>query len=137
MKDNLYIIRAFGKNKETLIKLGYTDNIENRLNNYLSHNPFIEIISTFYREDAQEFEKLFHNYNSSCFKNEWYEDTMLIYILEAILKPIEFLIDNRVELKKLRNKEYKKRYRDKNKEKCKIYNKMYREKVKKKGSTIS
>ncbi len=45
MKDNLYILRVYGKN-QTLIKFGYSSNITTRLNSYFSANPLTELIFT-------------------------------------------------------------------------------------------
>lgn len=84
MKDNLYILKVTNSDKKSLIKLGYSSNIEERLNFYFSHNPFIEIIGTYYREDAIAFEKWFHKNNISIYRNEWYCEN----ILEKMLKDI-------------------------------------------------
>ena len=56
----LYLIKSYGpKGKlEPIYKVGYTSSIEKRLNQYFSHNPFIELISV--REGDEELETLIH-----------------------------------------------------------------------------
>ena len=56
----LYLIKSYGpKGKlEPIYKVGYTNYFEKRLNQYFSHNPFIELIST--REGDEELETLIH-----------------------------------------------------------------------------
>jgi len=77
----LYLIRSFGKNK-TALKIGFTDNIENRMNIYKAHNPFFELIST--REGTFIEEAYIHLYLEALgykedFLNEWFIDTPEIY----------------------------------------------------------
>lgn len=69
--DNLYIL-AQELPDNTLYKLGYSSKIKNRLKQYLYHNPSIQIIKTFRKEDAKQFEKDFHKNNKSVYLNEWY-----------------------------------------------------------------
>jgi predicted transcriptional regulator len=80
--DNLYVIKTYSKH-ETIVKLGYSSNIVTRLKSY-DVLPDVELINTFYREDAYYFEKTFHKHNTSLFQQEWYSITMLDYILKAI-----------------------------------------------------
>jgi hypothetical protein len=56
----LYLIKSYGpKGKlEPIYKVGYTTSLDNRLYNYFSHNPFVELIST--RGGNEELEKLIH-----------------------------------------------------------------------------
>ena len=54
----LYLIKSYGPREKKIYKVGYTTNLDNRLNQYFSHNPFIELIST--REGDEELEKLIH-----------------------------------------------------------------------------
>jgi len=84
MQDNLYIIKSSNSKGESLIKFGYSSNIKQRIEQYLSHNPFTEILETFYREDAFEFEKTFHKNNISIYKNEWYPENYLIEIYRQL-----------------------------------------------------
>lgn len=69
----LYLIKV-GRvsNGLELLKIGYTNNIEQRLNQYKSHNPLCEIIAT--REGDGVLEDLFHfRYHDHLFHGkEWF-----------------------------------------------------------------
>ena len=56
----LYLIKSYGPKGrlEPIYKVGYTNSFEKRLNQYFSHNPFIELISV--REGDEELEILIH-----------------------------------------------------------------------------
>ena len=54
----LYLIRSYGPRGKKIYKVGYTTSLDNRLNQYFSHNPFIELISV--REGDEELETLIH-----------------------------------------------------------------------------
>jgi hypothetical protein len=54
----LYLIKSYGPRGKKIYKVGYTTSLDNRLYNYFSHNPFIELISV--REGNEELEKLIH-----------------------------------------------------------------------------
>ena len=54
----LYLIKSYGPKGKKIYKIGYTTSLDNRLNQYFSHNPFIELISV--REGDEELEKLIH-----------------------------------------------------------------------------
>ena len=41
MKDNLYIVKVYNGDGDSIIKLGYSNNMENRLRQYYYHNPLI------------------------------------------------------------------------------------------------
>lgn len=101
MEHNLYIIKSSNEQGDKLIKFGYSSKIKERLNQYYSHNPFTEILYTFYREDAIAFEKDFHENNTSIYKNKWYS----IDILENLLIQIKTKIF--VEYTKKEKKKYK------------------------------
>lgn len=80
---NLYIIRCYGKDR-TLIKLGYTDVMKTRWRDYITANPLIEVIGTYFRHDAKEFERWFHMNHTSIYMNEWYDESMLQIMLDTI-----------------------------------------------------
>lgn len=84
MEDNLYIIRVFGKNGSSVIKFGYSAKVQIRLKQYSDYNPLVEIIGTYYREDAKKFELTFHKNNKSFIRNEWYLEEQLENILYQI-----------------------------------------------------
>ena len=54
----LYLIKSYGPRGKKIYKVGYTTSLDNRLNQYFSHNPFIELISV--REGDEELETLIH-----------------------------------------------------------------------------
>lgn len=84
MKDNLYILRVYGKEGNSVIKFGYSSKIQTRLKQYLDCNPLVEIVNTYYREDAKEFERSFHKNNNSFIRNEWYLEEQLENIIYQI-----------------------------------------------------
>lgn len=85
-KDNIYILKTSSKDGCELLKLGYSSNLKKRMISYLSHNPFTEILFTFYREDGLEFEKWFHHNNLSDCKNEWYTIEKLEFIIQTVVE---------------------------------------------------
>lgn len=56
----LYLIKSYGVGGRSILKIGYTDNMENRMSRYFYSNPLFEIIST--REGDEILEKLLHYY---------------------------------------------------------------------------
>ena len=102
----LYLIKSYGPKGrlEPIYKVGYTNYFEKRLNQYFSHNPFIELIST--REGDEELETLIHvclyslgyKFQRNGRLNEWFcGDLSKIqyifhstkYILRIFLKKLE------------------------------------------------
>ena len=80
---NLYIVRVY--NKETsLIKFGYSSTILNRLVSYYNANPLTELVGTYYREDALDFELYVHKMIQSAKRREWYDEDKLEEILNYI-----------------------------------------------------
>jgi hypothetical protein len=78
-EHNLYIIRVYGK-EGSLIKLGYSSNIIQRLYSYYNHNPLIQVIGTYYREDAEQFESKLHKVIKAKMLHEWYDESELTNI---------------------------------------------------------
>ena len=74
----LYLIRSFGRSKnQSALKVGFTDDIKNRVNTYKYHNPFFELIST--REGSLLDEARVHAYLKSLehkldLLDEWFID---------------------------------------------------------------
>ena len=73
---NLYILKVTN-GKESLIKLGYSSNIIERLKSYYQSNPLVELIGTYYRDDALEFELRLHKSIKSVVMREWYDENLL------------------------------------------------------------
>ena len=73
----LYLIRSFGRGSKSYLKIGFSDNLDNRLRQYRIHNPQFELISL--RQGTQEDEMLLHmfldikGYRTN-FLNEWFID---------------------------------------------------------------
>lgn len=77
----LYLIKQYGKEK-TYLKIGYTQNLEDRLKAYNTHSAEFELVNSM--EGSQELEtfahKLLADYN---IKGEWFkEDPMVYYVWE-------------------------------------------------------
>ena len=77
----LYLIKEYGKNK-TYLKIGYTQNLEERLKAYNTHSAEFELVNSM--EGGPELEsfahKLLAEYN---IKGEWFkEDPMVYYVWE-------------------------------------------------------
>lgn len=102
----LYLIKEFGK-ENTYLKIGYTQNLKERLKAYNTHSAEFELInSTEGDQDLESFShKLLTNYN---IKGEWFkEDPVVVWELtkqeyeirkqEKIIKKLEVSIN---ELKK-------------------------------------
>lgn len=83
-KHNLYILRSFGKNGETIIKFGFSKNIKERINRYYSMNPYIELLFTCYQKEGISYEKLTHSLLTPNYKTEWYNEENLDLILSYI-----------------------------------------------------
>lgn len=77
----LYLIKQYGRNT-TYLKIGYTQNLQERLKAYNTHNAEFELVNSM--EGSQELEtfahKLLLEYN---IKGEWFkEDPMVYYVWE-------------------------------------------------------
>lgn len=90
-KHNLYIIRVFNK-EGSLVKLGYSSNIKVRLTSYYYANPLVELIGTYYREDAREFESLLHRAIKAEVLNEWYTEDKLPLLLDLVQSKVELQV---------------------------------------------
>jgi hypothetical protein len=97
-QHNLYLLQS-DSNSETLLKFGYSANINSRLKTYYRHNPKIKIVKTFYREDAFSFESLLHSKFKAVYGNEWYP----IHYKDDILKFIEENSKNLLSIKPKNN----------------------------------
>ena len=80
----LYLIKSFTRNKP-ILKIGYTDNMENRMNQYFYANPGLELIST--REGDELLEDMIqiylkfsgYQYQKHGKLNEWFIDDLKVY----------------------------------------------------------
>jgi hypothetical protein len=73
----LYLIRSFGRCNKSALKIGFTDDVKNRINSYKYHNPLFELIST--REGSLLDETRTHTYLTSFgyklnILDEWFID---------------------------------------------------------------
>ena len=82
--NNIYIIKIYGRNNISYIKIGYSSNIIKRLTTYYYHNPLIEIIDCCFLEDGKSWELEFHKNNKSSLLNEWYDSDYLENILTLL-----------------------------------------------------
>nr|WP_320020898.1 GIY-YIG nuclease family protein [uncultured Draconibacterium sp.] len=91
-KHNLFIIRSYGRDT-SIIKIGYTDNLHNKLRTFLYNNPFLEVLFTCFKPDAKKIEKAFHKSHKSTFGSTWYDEIlyseMLVFIEDFQVKNVE------------------------------------------------
>lgn len=83
--NNIYIIESYNNIGDSIIKIGYTENIEKRLQVYYYHNPYINVIDTCYLSNAKQWEIDFHKNNKSIILNEWYDKSYLNIILNDLI----------------------------------------------------
>jgi hypothetical protein len=81
---NIYILRSFGRDNKSIIKLGKSADINNRIKSYLSANPYIELIGTWEVADYDKFESYIHRTYKSIYKNEWYSEDLLEELINEI-----------------------------------------------------
>ena len=80
----LYLIKSFTRNKP-ILKIGYTDNMENRMNQYFYANPGLELISTRKGDELLEdmiqayLKFLSYQYQKHGKLNEWFVDDLKVY----------------------------------------------------------
>ena len=81
----LYLIRSFGRGGKSILKVGYTDDINKRMNQYFYYSPGFELIAI--REWDEMLEDMIqiylkflgYQYQRNCRLNEWFEDDPKIY----------------------------------------------------------
>ena len=56
----IYLIRSYGKDEQTALKIGFASNLETRMSQYFYMNPFFEKVSS--REGDELLEDLLHYY---------------------------------------------------------------------------
>lgn len=74
MKHNIYLLKSFGPDNQVLYKIGYSADIEKRFTQYFSHNPFIQLVNTWYVSEGINFERALHSLIKSQIRREWYTE---------------------------------------------------------------
>ena len=102
----LYLIRSYGPDNKSILKVGFTDNPELRLGSYFYHNPYSEVLET--KEGDEMHESLLHLYLNSLGHSfqingkldEWYVDSLeVIEIFKLSLNDLKRTIwDSRDEV---------------------------------------
>lgn len=59
----LYLIRSFGREGKSILKVGYTDDLNRRMSQYFYNNPCFELIAT--REGDELLEDMIQVYLKS------------------------------------------------------------------------
>lgn len=80
---NIYIVKSYGESG-SIIKLGYSLSMRNRLISYQVHNPLISVVGLYQVNNPIEFERDFHRENKALYHNEWYGEEVLYKMLEAL-----------------------------------------------------
>lgn len=83
----IYLLRSYGLNNSSILKVGFSDQVDKRMSQYFYHNPFILEISK--REGDEMFETLLHFYLKSLGYqrkvrsklDEWYFDCPEVYTI--------------------------------------------------------
>ena len=78
----LYLIRSFGRGGKSYVKIGFTDSLSTRMNQYKIHNPRFEFIASRYGSKRDELILhlyLYHLGYKAEFLNEWFKDDPVIY----------------------------------------------------------
>lgn len=81
----IYLLRSYGPKEKSILKIGFSDNIDNRLSQYFYHNPYSEVLST--REGDEVLESLLHlylkflgfQYKKNGKLNEWFMNDNRVY----------------------------------------------------------
>lgn len=107
IKHNLYLIKTPNENGVVMLKLGYSKNIRNRLNDYNLDSPFTELLLTCYNEKGVKYEKAIHSKILSDYKDEWYNENKLNTLLNYLYLNKDnysiynnFSLENRIDLSK-------------------------------------
>ena len=92
----IYLIRTYGKEKESILKIGFASDLERRMSQYFYANPLFEFVSS--REGDELLEKLLHcylyhkgfQYKVDGKLNEWFiDDPEVIRIFDISIKDLE------------------------------------------------
>lgn len=83
---NIYILEHELTSGYKLFKIGFSENIEARLQSYLNCNPTIRLVSSFKVENPRQFEREIHSKYLANYGNEWYN----LWIMQKINQKYEF-----------------------------------------------
>lgn len=92
----IYLIRTYGKNGESILKIGFASDLERRMSQYFYANPLFEFVSS--REGDELLEKLLHyylyykrfQYKVDGKLNEWFiDDPEVIKIFDISMEDLE------------------------------------------------
>ena len=81
----LYLIKSFGRDGKSILKIGYTDDLNRRMSQYFYNNPCFELITTREGDELLEdmiqvyLKSLGYQYQKNGKLNEWFIDTPEIY----------------------------------------------------------
>lgn len=97
----LYLIKQYGRNTAYL-KIGYTQNLQERLKAYNTHNAEFELVCSM--EGDQELEtfahKLLLEYN---IKGEWFKEDPMVYYVWELTKQEYKIRDQEKTIKELKD----------------------------------
>ena len=95
----LYLIKSFGRNGKSILKIGYTDDLNRRMSQYFYNNPCFELIATREGDELLEdmiqvyLKSLGYQYQRNGKLNEWFIDVPEIYqIFHIHRKKLEEII---------------------------------------------
>jgi hypothetical protein len=103
--EYIYILRSYGENGISHLKLGYTSDIWKRLSQYRHTNPHIEVVYIAQLENALKIEQEFHSKHKAVFGDEWYDEKLLDGMMEFINRQPH---ENVTNLKKVKAEKAKK-----------------------------
>lgn len=84
MEDNIYLLKSCNCEGHTVYKLGFSADIKQRIKQYYLHNPFTELVSTYYIEEGIKFERYVHSKIKSAYFREWYKEDDLAELYKYI-----------------------------------------------------
>lgn len=95
----LYLIRSFGRDGKSILKVGYTEDINKRMNQYFYYSPGFELVATREGDELLEdmiqvyLKSLGYQYQRNGKLNEWFIDNPEIYqIFHIHRKKLEEII---------------------------------------------
>ena len=83
---NIYVVSTTN-GIDTLYKLGYSSNMQDRLRSYIQSNPLTRVEFLGHIEDGDVWESEFHKRFKASFGNEWYSETTFKKFEELLSNP--------------------------------------------------